>query len=123
MDIPDIQWRAVFALHADMMATSYDALTASLEADLLGRVRSMPPAFFEAMIIDVLLRLGYGGGQSNMGQVVGRVGDGGIDGIIKEDPLGLNIIYLQAKRYAEGRTVGRPEVQMFAGSLDGVGAS
>ena len=123
MDMLDIECLTALALHAEMIANSYDVLTASLEAELLERVRGMPPAFFEAMIIDVLLRLGYGGGRPNMGQAIGRVGDGGIDGIIKEDCLGLNIIYVQAKRYAEGRTVGRPEVQMFAGSLDGVSAS
>jgi restriction endonuclease Mrr len=123
MDLLDIQWLTILATPAELIASSHHALTAALEADLLNRVRKMPPAFFEAVIIDVLIRLGYGGGQPHMGEVIGRSGDGGIDGVIKEDALGLDIIYVQAKRYAEGRTVGRPEVQMFAGSLDGVGAT
>ena len=123
MDLFAIQWLTVLATHAELMANSYQALTARLEADLLDRVRKMPPSFFEGMMIDMLLRLGYGRGQPDMAQAIGRVGDGGIDGVIKEDALGLDTVYLQVKRYADGGTVGRPEVQMFAGSLDGVGAT
>lgn len=122
MDNGDIQWLTFYA-PAELIANSYHVLMTALEADLLDRLRTMPPAFFEAVIVDVLLRLGYGGGQPHMGQAIGRSGDGGIDGVIREDALGLDIIYLQAKRYGEGRTVGRPEVQNFAGSLDGVGAT
>jgi restriction system protein len=83
----------------------------------------MPPAFFERLIVDLLIAMGYGGGRAEMGQAMGRAGDGGIDGMIKEDTLGLDIVYVQAKRYADGNTVGRADVQSFAGSLDGVGAT
>jgi restriction system protein len=83
----------------------------------------MSPGFFERLIVDLLIAMGYGGGRAEMGQAIGRSGDGGIDGMIKEDALGLDIVYVQAKRYADGNAVGRSEVQSFAGSLDGVGAT
>jgi restriction system protein len=123
MDLLDIEWLNLLASPSELIASSYDVLTAALESDLLDRIRKMPPAYFEAVIIDVLIRLGYGGGQPHRGQAIGRSGDGGIDGVIREDALGLDVVYVQAKRYAEGNTVGRPDVQMFAGSLDGVGAT
>ena len=107
----------------EQIETSHTALVTSLQGDLLERVREMSPSFFERLIIDLLIAMGYGGGRSEMGQAMGRAGDGGIDGMIKEDALGLDIVYVQAKRYADGNTVGRAEVQSFAGSLDGVGAT
>ena len=107
----------------EQIDASYQSLNAALEADLLDRVRELSPGFFERLIIDLLIAMGYGGGRAEMGQAIGRAGDGGIDGIIKEDALGLDIVYVQAKRYAAQNTVGRAEVQGFAGSLDGVGAT
>jgi restriction system protein len=107
----------------EQIEASHTALTATLQSDLVDRVRELPPAFFERLIIDLLIAMGYGGGRAEMGQSIGRAGDGGIDGMIKEDALGLDVVYVQAKRYAEGNTVGRAEVQSFAGSLDGVGAT
>lgn len=107
----------------EQVAASHAALVEALETDLLDRVRELSPAFFERLIVDLLIAMGYGGGRDEMGQAIGRGGDGGIDGVIKEDPLGLDIVYVQAKRYGEGNAVGRPEVQSFAGSLDGVGAT
>jgi restriction system protein len=107
----------------EQIEASHTALTAALQADLLERVREMSPGFFERLIVDLLIAMGYGGGRAEMGQAIGRSGDGGIDGMIKEDALGLDIVYVQAKRYAEGNGVGRSEVQSFAGSLDGVGAT
>lgn len=98
-------------------------LTAALESELLDRVREMSPAFFEALIVDLLVAMGYGGGRAEMGKAVGRPGDGGIDGTIREDALGLDVVYMQAKRYGQGSAVGRPELQNFAGSLDGVRAT
>ena len=77
---------------------SHTALTAALQSDLLERVREMSPAFFERLIVDLLIAMGYGGGRAEMGQAIGRSGDGGIDGMIKEDALGLDIVYVQAKR-------------------------
>jgi restriction system protein len=103
----------------EQIEASQTALMAALQSDLLERVRELSPAFFEQLIIDLLIAMGYGGGRA----AIGRSGDGGIDGMIKEDALGLDIVYVQGKRYGEGNTVGRSEVQSFAGSLDGVGAT
>lgn len=102
------------------LASSYDLLHSRLATDVLERVKGMSPSFFERLIVDLMLRLGYGG-PSGDGQVLGRTGDGGVDGVINQDKLGLEKIYLQAKRYTSG-TVGSPEVQGFAGALMGHGA-
>lgn len=107
----------------EQIERSHTALVAALEADLLDRIRDRPPVFFEKLIIDLLIAMRYGGGREEMGKAIGRAGDAGIDGIIKEDPLGLDVVYVQAKRYGADNTVGRAEVQSFAGSLDGVGAT
>ena len=85
--------------------------------ELLKRIKSCSPRFFEQLVVDLLVKMGYGGSYKDAGQAVGQSGDGGVDGIIKEDKLGLDAIYIQAKRW-EG-TVGRPVVQAFAGSLEG----
>jgi restriction system protein len=101
----------------DALAAAYGKLRAGLEEELLDQVKSASPAFFERLVIDVLVAMGYGGTRQDAGRAVGRSGDGGIDGIIKEDRLGLDVIYVQAKRW-DG-TVGRPEIQKFAGALQG----
>jgi restriction system protein len=88
-----------------------------LAADLLQKVKEASPAFFEKLVVELLLTMGYGGSRQDAGKTVGRAGDGGIDGVINEDRLGLDVIYIQAKRW-EG-TVGRPEIQKFAGALQG----
>lgn len=92
-------------------------LNAALRLELLGRIKAAPPKFFEDLVVDLMLKMGYGGSQKDAGQVVGKSGDGGIDGVINQDRLGLDTIYLQAKRW-EG-VVGRPDVQAFVGSLAG----
>lgn len=107
----------------ELMGRSYETLTGALEADLLDRMREMSPTFFEQLVIDLLRELGYGGGQSERGRATGGPGDGGLDGVINEDALGLDRVYVQAKRYGAGNAVGRPEVQAFSGSLDGVSAT
>ncbi|WEN41616.1 Mrr restriction system protein [Thauera sp. GDN1] len=101
----------------DALAAAYQKLRKSLEADLLDQVKASSPAFFERLVIDLLVSMGYGGSRRDAGRAIGKSGDGGIDGIIKEDKLGLDAIYIQAKRW-EG-TVGRPEIQKFAGALQG----
>ncbi len=78
---------------------------------------SCSPRFFERLVVDLLVRMGYGGSRKDAGRAIGQSGDGGVDGIINEDRLGLDVVYIQAKRW-EG-TVGRPVVQAFAGSLEG----
>ena len=101
----------------EAIASSYAAYRASVEQELLERVKAASPAFFERLIVQLLVGMGYGGSQEDAGQAVGQRGDGGIDGVIKEDRLGLDTIFLQAKRW-DG-TVGRPTVMAFAGALAG----
>jgi restriction system protein len=105
----------------ERMATAYQTLRADLQADLIEQVKTASPPFFERLVVDLLLAMGYGGSRQDAGRAIGKSGDGGIDGIIKEDKFGLDVIYIQAKRW-EG-TVGRPEVQKFAGALQGHRAS
>lgn len=101
----------------ESLESSDQSLRRDLGQELLSRVKGCSPRFFEKLVVDLLVAMGYGGSRIDAGQAVGRSGDGGVDGIIKEDKLGLDAVYLQAKRW-EG-TVGRPTVQEFAGSLDG----
>jgi len=104
----------------ELLEESYIELYDGLVADLVEKVKSGSPQFFERLVVDLLVKMGYGGSRKDAGEAIGRVGDGGIDGIIKEDKLGLDVIYIQAKRWEN--TVGRPSVQAFAGSLEGVRA-
>lgn len=101
----------------DHIELGYQQIRGALAADLLRSIKECAPDFFEQLVVDLLLAMGYGGSRQDAGQAVGRGGDGGIDGIIKEDRLGLDAIYIQAKRW-EG-VVGRPEIQKFAGALQG----
>ena len=96
---------------------AYEKLQEGLASDLLQNIKECSPSFFERLVVDLLVKIGYGGSRKEAGQAIGRSGDGGIDGIIKEDKLGLDIIYIQAKRW-DG-SVGRPEIQKFAGALQG----
>jgi restriction system protein len=101
----------------ELIEQSIEALNASLRSELQAMVASCSPRFFEQLVVDLLLKMGYGGSRREAGAAVGQSGDGGIDGIIKEDLLGLDSIYIQAKRW-DG-PVGRPVVQAFVGSLEG----
>lgn len=101
----------------EILEFSYQSLKSELAQEILQRVKSCSPKFFEKIVVDILLAMGYGGSRKDAGQAVGQSGDGGVDGIIKEDKLGLEIIYIQAKKWES--TVGRPIVQAFAGSLEG----
>lgn len=104
----------------ELLEEGYTDLYETLVTDLLEKIKSESPQFFEKLVVDLLVKMGYGGSRKDAGEAIGRVGDGGIDGIIKEDKLGLDVIYIQAKRWEN--TVGRPSVQAFAGSLEGVRA-
>lgn len=99
------------------MEAAYVRAQAALADEVLERVKACPPAFFERLVVQLLIRMGYGGSRAEAGRAVGRSGDGGIDGIINEDRLGLDAIYLQAKRW-DG-VVGRPEIMKFVGALAG----
>lgn len=107
----------------EQIEAAYQALQASLRADLLDRIGKNNPAFFEQLIVDLLVAMGYGGSHKDAAKQLGRSGDGGVDGVINEDRLGLDRVYVQAKRYAAGNSVGRPDVQAFVGSLVGLGAT
>jgi restriction system protein len=104
----------------ELIEYGYDRIRAQLAQEILAKVKASPPEFFEQLVVELLVSMGYGGSRADAGRAVGRAGDGGIDGIIKEDKLGLDTIYIQAKRW-EG-SVGRPEIQKFAGALQGVRA-
>lgn len=101
----------------DALASAYSQLRESLESEILVTVKEGSPAFFERLVVDLLVKMGYGGNRQDAGKALGKSGDGGIDGIINEDRLGLDVIYIQAKKW-EG-SVGRPEIQKFAGALQG----
>jgi restriction system protein len=101
----------------EVIEEAYQHLRESLATELLETIKDNSPAFFEQLVVDLLVRMGYGGTRKDAGQAIGKAGDEGIDGIIKEDRLGLDIIYIQAKRW-DG-VVGRPEIQKFAGALQG----
>ncbi len=107
----------------EQIEAAYLAVQSALRADLLQRIVQNSPGFFEHVIVDLLVAMGYGGTHQNAARQLGRSGDGGVDGIINEDRLGLDRVYVQAKCYAPGNSVGRPEVQSFVGSLVGLGAT
>lgn len=106
----------------EQLENSYQNLRSQLASNLLDTILKNPPGFFEQLVIDLLVAMGYGGSRKDAGQALGKTGDGGIDGIIKEDKLGLDIIYLQAKRYGIDNVVPSREVRDFTGSLEGHGA-
>jgi restriction system protein len=107
----------------ELIEGAHRALDAELRTELLNRILQGSPAFFENLIVDLLLAMGYGGSRRDAAKQLGKSGDGGVDGVINEDVLGLDRIYVQAKRYAPTASVGRPDVQAFTGSLVGMGAS
>jgi restriction system protein len=96
---------------------AYKQLHNQLSTEILQKIKDCPAAFFERLVVDLLIAMGYGGSRRDAGKAIGRSGDGGIDGIINEDKLGLDSIYIQAKRWEDN--VGRPDIQKFAGALQG----
>jgi restriction system protein len=103
-----------------VMEDAYETIRGQVASELLEQVMQCSPHFFERLVIDLLVQIGYGGTRRDAGEAVGRSGDEGIDGIIKEDRLGLEVVYIQAKRWRD--TVGRPEIQKFVGALHGQNA-
>lgn len=101
----------------EQIEQALSAINRSLADDLLAEILGLSPRFFEQLVVDLMVAMGYGGSQQDAARTTRYQSDGGIDGIIKEDRLGLDSIYLQAKRYTD-KTVGRPEIQSFAGALD-----
>jgi restriction system protein len=93
------------------------------QSELLERILASSPEFFERVVVDLIVGMGYGGSREATAERIGKSGDEGIDGVVNEDPLGLDVIYLQAKRYAPGNNIGREKIQQFAGALVGQGAN
>jgi restriction system protein len=103
----------------EVIASSFELLNSELSREIVQRVHSFSAEFFERLIVDLLVRMGYGGGRAEMGRALGRVGDGGVDGVIKEDELGLDVVYVQAKRLDPDTGVPLREVRDFVGGLEG----
>lgn len=107
----------------EVMESAYNEINAQLADELMSNIMEQDPAFFERLVIDRLEKMGYGSEISESGVVTGKTGDEGIDGTIRQDALGLDKIYAQAKRWSKDHTVGEPEIQQFAGALMGKGAT
>lgn len=118
--LPDAYTSQVSATPEEILENSYLKIRKNLAQELLFKIKSSSPSFFETLVIELLVKMGYGGSIKDAGRSIGRSGDEGIDGIIKEDKLGLDVIYVQAKRWEN--VVGRPEIQKFVGALAGQGA-
>jgi restriction system protein len=101
----------------EILETAYQQVRQDLAAEILETIGECSPSFFEKLVVDLLVRMGYGGTRKEAGKAIGSTGDEGIDGIINEDRLGLDIVYIQAKRWQNSVT--RPEIQKFAGALQG----
>ncbi len=101
----------------EVLQQSYQNIRNELANEILSKIKANSPKFFESLVVDLMVSMGYGGSRVDAGRSIGQSGDEGIDGIIKEDRLGLDVIYLQAKKW-EG-TVGRPDIQKFVGALHG----
>lgn len=106
------------AAPVDVVGEVHSQSVAQLRGDIIGRILAQPPAFFEHVIVDLLFAMGYGGRRRDLAQHLGRSGDGGIDGVIEQDQLGLDRIYLQAKRYRPGIAVPVSDVRDFIGALE-----
>lgn len=104
------------ATPSEALEAAYENLRDELADELLTKLKKTAPAFFERVVVELLVKMGYGGSRSDAGKAIGKSGDGGIDGIIKEDKLGLDVVYIQAKRW-NNTPVGRPDVMQFAGAL------
>ena len=101
----------------EALESAYERLRSELASEIIASIRGCDPTLFEKIVVELLVKMGYGGSRKDAGRAIGRSGDEGIDGIIKEDHLGLDSIYIQAKRWEA--TIGRPEIQKFAGALQG----
>jgi restriction system protein len=102
----------------EILDASYQKIRSALAQELLLKIKASPPVFFERLVVELLVKMGYGGSLKDAGKATRLTNDEGIDGIIKEDKLGLDFIYIQAKRWNQ-QPVGRPDIQSFVGALDG----
>lgn len=106
----------------EILENAYQGIRKSLAEEIRKKIIELSPTFFERLVVELLVKMGYGGSIKDAGKAIGKSGDEGIDGTIKEDKLGLDIIYIQAKRWQIGNVVGRPELHKFVGALAGQGA-
>ena len=106
----------------ELMEKAFQNIKRTLADEILEKIRNVSPSFFEKLVVDLIVKMGYGGSAKDAGKAIGKTNDEGIDGTIKEDKLGLDVIYIQAKRWKDGNVVGRPELQKFVGALAGQGA-
>lgn len=102
----------------EVLRAAYKQINDALASDILSRTRKVSPAFFEQLLIDLLLAMGYGGSNEGMAHTLGRSGDNGVDGVINQDPLGVDQLYIQAKRYAEGNNISAGDIRDFFGALN-----
>ncbi len=112
----NLNLEATNATPLESLEAAYENLRDELAEELLAKLKTVTPSYFERIVVELLVKMGYGGSRSDAGRAIGRSGDGGIDGIIKEDKLGLDVVYIQAKRW-DSNAVGRPDVMQFAGAL------
>ena len=117
VETPDVPMTQSTETPDELLRSTVKQIETALKKELLDRILAAPPVFFEGLIVKLLLAMGFGGSRQDAGQIVGRTGDGGIDGIIDQDALGLDRVYIQAKRYAVENGVGEPEIRGFSGSL------
>lgn len=122
-EVHDVELPQTTATPEEAIQQADTQLSAHLRSQLLERIAQLSPAFFERLVVDLIVAMGYGGSRNSVAQRLGKSGDEGIDGIVNEDPLGLDVVYLQAKRYAADNTIGRERIQQFAGALAGKRAS
>jgi restriction system protein len=106
----------------ERMDSAFQDIKKALAEEILEKIYNVSPSFFEKIVVELLVKMGYGGSVKDAGKAIGKANDEGIDGTIKEDRLGLDVIYIQAKRWKKGNVVGRPELQKFVGALAGQGA-
>lgn len=112
---------AIHETPEETLEHAYQSIRKALAEEILSKVHNLTPSFFERLVVELLVKMGYGGSIKDAGKAIGKSGDEGIDGTIKEDKLGLDIIYIQAKRWQKGNVVGRPELHKFVGALAGQG--
>src|SRR4051812_5806237 len=101
----------------ELLRATIKEVESALAADLIPRICAASPSFFERLVVDLLVKMGYGGSRTDAGRALGKTGDGGIDGVIDQDQLGLDRIYIQAKKYDPENAVSEPEIRGFSGSL------
>jgi restriction system protein len=118
MDPQEVDFDSQTETPDEIMRAAHKRIEVALAQDLLDRIRTAPPDFFERLIVNLLLSMGFGGSVTAAGRAIGRSGDDGVDGVVDQDALGLDRVYIQAKRYADGNNIGAGAIRDFFGSLD-----